>query len=78
VAETCSACGKRWEDHDGVQATCSRLAAVLALCVRRRPCSEVPDAIRWAVTLPGDWGEGYPTREAACEAVLARAKEVAK
>jgi len=55
-----------------------KLSNVLALCVRRRPCSEVPDAIRWAVTLPGCWGEGYPTREAACEAILARASEVAK
>lgn len=52
------------------------LANVLRLCVRRRPCSEVPDAIRWVVTLPGCWGEGFPTQEAAEAAILARAREV--
>lgn len=61
-----------------VPSTKKQLAAVLALCVRRRPCSEVPDAIRWAVTLPGCWGDGFPTREAAEAAILERAREVAK
>ena len=49
--------------------------AVLSLCVRRRPSADCPEAIRWTVTLPGDWGDGFPTKEAACEAVLNRAAE---
>lgn len=48
--------------------------AVLSLCVRERLHPECDPAVRWVVELPGPWGEGYPTREAACEAVLRRAE----
>ena len=51
------------------------LNLILDLCVRRRPSADCPEAIRWTVTLPGDWGDGFPTKEAACEAVLTRAAE---
>lgn len=78
----CPSCTLPFERHMGLIGTCRELQEqfiltekIITLCVRERTHIETPDAIRWVVTLPGDWGDGFPTRAHAVRAVVKRARK---